>query len=555
LPESEAGEWKVWLDELVAAGRATRCGVRELAPALGWEGGGGNSTISPTPPSPPQSGSKLPHSKFVAAERIALVRLAFPDAVSDPPLVEPPRSSRDLAVDDAHAARREIVRGWMDSIGPTTAAALAERLGMAEPAVDGALAQLEADGCILRGTFTSAAAGAVEWCERGLLSRIHRLTLGRLRREIEAVSPADFFRFLLTWQHVQPGTQLHGRDGVRHIIAQLQGLELPGPAWERDVLAARIAEYDPRDLEQLCLAGEVAWGRLAVAAASEGEEVVHAPARRRAMPTRAAPLAFVLRADLADLLVAAPDMTQVLAERSPAARAVLEYLEQRGASFLADIARGLGRLPTEVEDALWELVASGLVTGDGIAGLRTLLLPERERRPRRSHLRALPGGATRRLMPVGRWALLRDREEAAPHGEVVAERAARRLLLRWGVVFRELCARERGLPSWRAVLFALRRLEARGEVRGGRFVDGFVGEQFALPEAVDTMRSVRRRGATGEPVLVAAADPLNLVGILTQGARVSPFSGLVIAYRDGVPIEIGELGAVRSRLQRASSQE
>jgi ATP-dependent Lhr-like helicase len=295
----------------------------------------------------------------------------------------------------------------------------------------------------------------------------------------------------------------------------------------------------------------VAWGRIRVASADDAEEAAAQPVRRRAVPTRAAPLAFVLRADLADLLVPAPDEAQILAERSPTARAVLAFLAQRGASFLADIARGLARLPTEVEDALWELVASGLVTGDGIAGLRTLLLPERERRPRRTaHLRALPGGAARRLMPVGRWALLRDQAEPPPP-ELAAERAARRLLLRWGVVFRELCRRERALPSWRALLFALRRLEARGEIRGGRFVHGFVGEQFALPEAVDALRSVRRRTAGAETVTVAAADPLNLVGILTDAPRVSPFSGLVIAYRDGVPIEIGELGAVRSRLQPA----
>ena len=544
LPETEAGEWREWLEELIASGRVF--GVRELAPALGWEGDGG-----PTPPDPPQSGSKLPHSKYVAAERIGLARVAFPGAVFDPPVL-PLAFSEGDSLPDASAAVLAIVRGWMDCIGPATAAALAERLGLPASAVDAALLQLEADGCVLRGRFTADAGAAVEWCERGLLSRIHRLTIGRLRREIEAVAPADFVRFLFAWQHVQTGAQLHGRDGVRHAIAQLQGLELPGPAWERDVLPARIAEYDPADLEELCLAGEVAWGRLVVASATDAEERISQPARRRPMPTRAAPLAFALRADLPDLLAPAPDQAQVLAERSPAARAVLEHLQQRGASFLADIARALSRLPTEVEDALWELVASGLVTGDGIAGLRTLLLPERERRPRRTtHLRALPGRAARRLMPVGRWAVLRDQTEPPPQPELAAERAARRLLLRWGVIFRELCARERALPSWRALLLALRRLEARGEIRGGRFVDGYIGEQFALPEAVDALRSVRRRGRTGEVVMVAAADPLNLVGIVTHGARVSPFSGLVIAYRDGVPIEIGELGAVRSRLQRA----
>jgi ATP-dependent Lhr-like helicase len=440
----------------------------------------------------------------------------------------------------------------MESIGPTTAAALAERLGLTAASIEAALLQLEADGAVLRGQFSGCAGEAVEWCERGLLARIHRLTLGRLRREIQAVTPADFMRFLLTWQHAQPAAQLHGRDGVRQIIAQLEGLELPGPAWERDVLPARIADYDPADLEHLCLAGEVAWGRLAVSRPTEDEERPDPAPRRRPMPTRAAPLAFMLRADLGDLLAPAPDDAELRADRSPAARAVLEYLEQRGASFLSDIARALGRLPTEIEDALWELVASGLVTGDGIAGLRTLLLPERERRPRRAaHLRALPGGGGRRLMPVGRWALLRDPIAQPAEGDGAAERTARRLLRRWGVLFRELCARERGLPGWRVLLHALRRLEARGEIRGGRFVDGFIGEQFALPEAVDALRSMRRRAHSGEIVLIAAADPLNLVGIVTPGARISPFSGLVIAYRDGVPAEIGELGAVRSRLQNA----
>jgi ATP-dependent helicase Lhr and Lhr-like helicase len=548
LPEAEAGEWIAWLEQLIANGRVVRFGVREPAPALGWEERPGETVTSPRPP---QSGGKPPHSKYVAVERAGLGRAAFPDATCDPPVLPLAFSKRDSDLDSS-AAFLAIVRGWMDCIGPTTAAGLAARLGLPETAVDGALLQLEGEGCVLRGRFTAGAGEAVEWCERGLLARIHRLTLGRLRREIEAVSPADFMRFLFSWQHVQPGTQLHGRDGVRHVIAQLQGLELPGPTWERDVLPARIAEYDGADLEQLCLAGEVAWGRLVVAAPADADERAAQPVRRRTVPTRSAPLAFVLRADLSELLAPAGDEAQARAERSPIARAVLEHLQQRGASFLADIARTLRRLPSEVEEALWELVAAGLVTGDGIAGLRTLLLPERERRPRRAiHLHAVPGGMTRRLMPVGRWALLREQVAAPTSGEMVAERAARRLLLRWGVLFRELCARERGLPSWRAMLQALRRLEARGEIRGGRFVDGFVGEQFALPDAVDALRSIRRRARNGDLVVVAAADPLNLVGIVTDAGRISPFSNLVIAYRDGVPVQIGELGTVRSRLQRA----
>jgi ATP-dependent Lhr-like helicase len=242
---------------------------------------------------------------------------------------------------------------------------------------------------------------------------------------------------------------------------------------------------------------------------------------------------------------------------SPIAVEVFHFLEKRGASFLGDVARSLGRLPSETEDALWELVASGIVTGDGIAGLRTLLLPEKERRPRRAgHLRAVPGRASRRMMPVGRWSLLRaEASVATAPGEDHVERSARRLLARYGIVFRDVCVRERFLPPWRALLLTLRRMEARGEVRGGRFVEGFVGEQFALPEAVDALRAVRRRHVANELVMVAAADPLNLVGIVTPGARVSPFSGQVIAYRNGTPLEVGELGAVLSRLQLGRAGE
>ena len=514
LPAADAAGWREWLEALRAAGRVVPCGAPRVNAAHAAQ---------------PHGGADAPHATgWAATERRDLAAAAL---------------AGDLD------ALRTVVRGWMDCLGPTTAAALAERLGLEPAAVHAALEQIEADGGVLRGRFTPGAVD-LEWCERGLLARIHRLTLNRLRAEIEAVAPADFMRFLFVWQHVEPAGRLRGRDGVRLVIAQLQGLELPGPAWERDVLPARIADYDPADLEQLCLAGEVAWGRLAAPRPDDDAADEPAPGRRRQAPTRSAPLAFALRADLADLLAPLADEAAVLAERTPVAREVFAHLRGRGASFLADVARAIGRLPSEVEDGLWELVAAGLVTGDGIAGLRTLLLPERERRPRRgAHLRALQGGSARRLMPVGRWALLREQLAPPPGSEAGAERAARRLLLRWGVVFRDLLARERGLPPWRAVLAALRRLEARGEIRGGRFVEGFVGEQFALPEAVDALRSVRRRRGDGSAVLIAAADPLNLAGIVTPGARVSPVSGLVLAYRDGVAVDVGALGAVRARLR------
>jgi ATP-dependent helicase Lhr and Lhr-like helicase len=237
---------------------------------------------------------------------------------------------------------------------------------------------------------------------------------------------------------------------------------------------------------------------------------------------------------------------------SPAARAVLTYLDQHGASFLADIARAAGRLPSQTEEALWELVARGLVTGDGIAGLRTLLLPEVKRRQPRHRLRGIRGGAARRLMPVGRWSVLRALRAPAPKPsdlDATNETLARQLLRRYGIVLRDVLARESRAPAWRVLLGVYRRMEARGELRGGRFVAGFVGEQFALPEAVDTLRAVRRAPEDRDAVLVAAADPLNLVGVLTPGARLSPFSNQVIAYQNGAPVAVGELGAVLSRLQ------
>ena len=328
---------------------------------------------------------------------------------------------------------------------------------------------------------------------------------------------------------------------VRH-TRQLQGLELPARAWETQVLPARIARYDPTDLESLCLAGEVVWGRLKTDAPADEEA-----GPRRAKPTRAAPLAFVLREDLRWLL--APAAPGGPGELPAAAAAVLSHLEHHGASFLSDIARATGLLPTAVEEALWTLVARGLVTGDGVAGLRALLRPEAEHRTRR--LRALRGGRAR-LVPTGRWALLRTGAVEAP-AVVDATAWARQLLARWGVVLRELCARETRVPPWRALLAAFRRLEARGEIRGGRFVAGLVGEQFALPEAIEALRAVRRRREGPETVVVAAADPLNVSGILVPGPRIPPPAREVVAFRDGAVAETGELGAVLSRMRRAGS--
>ncbi len=400
------------------------------------------------------------------------------------------------------------LRGWMESTGPATASALADKLAYSREEIDIALARLEGEGQILRGRFTNPNAdGEIEWCNRRVLARIHRTTLGRLRREIEPVTAAQFHGFLHRWQHVAAGSQLHGADGLLQIVRQLQGYEIPASAWESQILRERVARYEPELLDELCLSGDVMWARVSPhpALAVIDEEAKDA---RRVRPTRLAPISLFLREDAEWLLGAGEAVSE--SALSHAARETLEVLRKDGASFFADLSRATGRLASEVEDALWELVAAGLVTADGFENLRALIDPKRRRGEGR-------GRSRRPRNAAGRWALVR--RSASGNG---TEKWAEQLLLRWGVLFRDLLAREAGAPPWRELLTLLRRMEARGQVRGGRFVSGFSGEQFARPEALDLLRAVRRAGDAGMVHEVSNSDPLNLTGIILPGPRVSP---------------------------------
>jgi ATP-dependent Lhr-like helicase len=411
------------------------------------------------------------------------------------------------------------VRGWMESTGPMKVTALAERLALPRDVVESTMAKLESSGQVLRGRFTPASKlpdSEIEWCNRRLLARIHRMTLGRLRKEIEPVTSADFMRFLFTWQHVAPGTQLHGVDGTLQVLKQLQGYEISAAAWESEVLRRRIARYTPDLIDRLCLSGEVMWGRLSphpsLVILGDSDAT---PSPKRIRPTRVAPVAIFLREDASWLLEGTSPGDGI----SESAWQVLEMLKQRGASFLPELARTTGLLTSQVEDGLWELAAGGLVTADGFENLRALVDPKRRRGE----------GSARFKMPrhaAGRWALLDHPSPSSPSDER-AEAFARQLLLRWGVVFRDLLARETLAPAWRDLLVALRRMEARGEIRGGRFVSGFLGEQFARAEAVDLLRSVRRTPSEAE-LRIAAADPLNLAGIVLPGARISPLAAQMV---------------------------
>jgi ATP-dependent Lhr-like helicase len=387
----------------------------------------------------------------------------------------------------------------------------------------------------MHGRFTAAAPAEGEWCERGLLARIHRYTVKRLRAEIEPVEPRDLLRFLLEWQRAAPRARMEGPDAVAAVLAQLEGFEAPAGAWETEVLPARINEYDPAWLDEQCLAGRFVWTRLARRRAESG------PA---AGPVRGTPIALLGRRHLRTWAALAGPVDA--GAPSAKARRVVEHLSAHGASFFDEIAEGTGLLPSQAEEGLAELVGLGLVNSDSFGGLRALLVPSERRRAAtgpRHRRRALFG-----MDSAGRWALVR-REQAEAPGRADAETVelvARGLLRRWGVVFWRLLAREADwLPPWRDLLFCYRRLEARGEIRGGRFVAGLSGEQFAAPEAVGLLRDVRRRPREDEWVSLSAADPLNLVGILTPGPRLPALQGNRVLYRDGLPLATLIGGEVR----------
>jgi ATP-dependent Lhr-like helicase len=412
--------------------------------------------------------------RWVSAERLDQAR-----AIYDP---GPAGAAKDEAI-------VVMMRGWFESIGPITPTSLAERLGLAREEVDIALARLEGQGLILRGQFTTRAKhGDVEWCHRRLLARIHRLTLGRLRREIEPASTQDFLRFLARWQHVSPGAQLHGVDGLLQVVRQLQGYELPASLWESKILPARVAHYSPELLDQLCLSGEVMWGRISPHPAFERLEP------KRVRPTSVAPVTLFLREDADWLLTTPPNEDPTL---SHAAADTLAAIDRFGASFFNELVKRTGRLPSEVEDGLWELVTAGLVTADGFENLRALIDPKRRRGEGRARM------ARPRHAP-GRWA----RIQFAATDQDTTEVMARQLLRRWGVLFRDVLRREPLAMPWRELVVALRRMEARGEIRGGRFLSAFIGEQYALPEAVDLLRSIRRQPSADPPTDLAPVDPI-----------------------------------------------
>ena len=518
-----------WLEDLAQAGRALRLAQSE------------RTTL------------------WLAAEHAALVSIAYPDAALEGRGSLAPPARRGEAEMEREDAVLHLVRGWAECSGPFTASEMAELLSLSRSDVGVALAGLENEGLALRGSFRPGVEEG-EFCDRRILARIHRATVGRLRREIEPVPQASFMRFLFRWQHATAGWQTAGEGGLLDVIDKIQGFETAAVAWEPELLAGRVSDYDPQLLDRLCTSGEVVWGRFS-RGNNAASGIASAAAPRPAPLTRSSSITLSLRESLDWLLDTAPDSVDSL---RGATAEIMEILSTRGACFQNDLVARTRRLPSDVEEALWMLAANGLVTCDSVIPLRARIAGSKPRgRADRKHSRrngaresgslsAGPGGSqppasqrsrSQRQISAGRWSLL----ESLNPVKAPPDSKAMQLLHRYGVVFPELLARERMAPRWRDLVRIYRRLEARGEIRGGRFVSGFVGEQFALPEAVAALREAHRAPATGALEVVSACDPLNLVGIVTPGERVPSQPGNRVLFRDGVPLASLEKGGVVNR--------
>jgi len=488
-------------------------------------------------------------SFWVAAEQLPLVLAVHAAARVEPAIAVPAEyAGRSFASSDAI---RELLRGRLQAIGPVTATALDAALALPEGSAMAALLALEGEGFVLRGQFTHPAAQQAratadvaepEWCERRLLARISRYTIRTLRAQVEPVASADFMRFLLEWQGVTREPKGEGPQSLAAVLEQLEGFEIPAIAWERDVLPARLQAYDPGWLDTLCLSGRVLWARL------------DAPKGSVAGPVRTTPIALLSRAHF-PLWRGFSHRQHGEATLSSSAQAIVEQLAARGASFFDELVRGSGLLQAQAEGALGELVAAGLVSADSFGGLRALLLPLDRKRKLASRGRRV---ALFGLEEAGRWSLLRPVSAAEDPADdpALVEQIAWRLLQRYGVVFRRILTREAPwMPPWHALLRVLRRLETQGHVRGGRFVAGVTGEQYALPEAIPAMRATRQKKADGALIALSAADPLNLLGIVTPGERLAALPGNRFVLRDGVPIAQHAAGEVEFLVQLALPEE
>ena len=565
--EGQKNDWQALFDELVSERRAT-----VLKPQRDAEQ---NDVTSA------ESSASSAVGLWVAAERLNQLRALYRDAELNPP-IEPPASHAREAW-SAENARIEILRGRLDALGPVTVAQLADSFSLPTSQIEIGLAKLEGEGFAMQGQFTPTngnptvregaekstgkdagdppagmrALQTIEWCSRRLLARIHSYTLNRLRKEIEPVSAADFMRFLFVWQKVANDHRTEGAASVAAILDQLEGFDAPAGSWESEILPARIADYDPSWLDALCLSGRLTWLRLSPPKISPDKA-------GSSSPVRSTPVVLLNRKNLPAWSLAFPAREND-ATFSTNTQTVYDYLKQQGASFFVDIISGTNLLPSMVEEALGELVFRGLITADSFTGLRALLTPLSKTTSRAIESRRRRRKPVYSMDEAGRWVVVKSGMQASGPQQAGGvrteldresiEAVAQKLLQRYGVVFRKLLDRESINIPWRDLLRVLRRLEARGEIRGGRFIGGFSGEQFATADAVHLLRSMRRTSPDGTMVSVSAADPLNMLGILVPGPRLAPAAANRLLYRDGVPIAVLEAKEIRYLIEMDPAEQ
>ncbi len=498
--EGIENHWETYFEELVHAGRAT---------AL--EGGS--------------------HVLWIATERVPFFLKSFPDRKVTHRVIVPEKLNQIFTDKDPLT---EIIRGRLEIMGPVTARTLRELIDLPLTEVHQALLKLENEGFVFTGKFTGP--DTEEWCERRLLARIHRYTIKKLRSEIQPVSSADYMRFIFRWHQLETGNLAEGPTGLEHVLQKLEGFEAPAVAWESDILPARIAGYDHQWLDMLCAAGKISWGRFR-ASANQVKD------KKAASPIRTTPVTFVGR----NRLNVWKNSPATPAEKhdsylSARAKQIYDVLKKQGASFFDDLVFKTKSFPSQAEDALGELISAGLVTSDSFTGMRALLVPDKYK-TNAGHKRDVEIFS---MNYAGRWSVLNyehqyDDHHQHDHTEVIAWA----LLRRYGILFRKLAERENLVPPWRDLVRVLRTLEARGQIRGGRFVEGYYGEQFGLPEAIVELRNVKKDNRKDILISISAADPLNLTGVMSPGRRIPAYSGNRILYRDGVPVAVREANEIQ----------
>jgi ATP-dependent Lhr-like helicase len=556
--EGRKHDWPPLFDELVRDRRAT---VLQLMPAVPEPGAAATGSSEPNRVIDQLANAEGTDSIWIAAERLTQLRAIYPEAILDPAIEPPAAYANEIWA--AADALVEVLRGRLEGLGPVTVAQLAASFSLPAERIEIGLAKLEGEGFAMQGQFTPAektgmdaggppaempalqemGALQTEWCSRRLLARIHSYTLNRLRKEIEPVSAADFMRFLFVWQNIAPDHKVEGAQSVAKILDQLEGFEAPAGSWESEILPARVADYDPTWLDALCVSGKITWLRLS-------PPKLQTEKSSSSSPVRSTPIVLLNRKHVPTWNKVFPAPTDPNGSLSTNTQTVYDFLKEHGASFFADIVAGNDLLPSMVEEALGELVFRGLISADSFTGLRALLTPVSKTTNRQVEQRRRRRKPVYSMDDAGRWVRLRRPHQTASDPAPQLERetieaVAQKLLQRYGVVFRKLLDRESIVVPWRDLLRTLRRMEARGEIRGGRFVGGFSGEQFATAEAIQLLRSIRRTAAEGQMISVSAADPLNLLGVVTPGGRLSPAAANRVLYRDGVPIAILEAKELR----------